>query len=91
MLTVKKLSEISGVSADTIRFYVRKGLLSPGRDAVNGYRFFSERDVRVLAFIQQAKLLGFSLNEIHGILKDSEKGRSPCAHVRSLMKHKIDV
>ncbi|RMH10935.1 MAG: MerR family transcriptional regulator, partial [Gammaproteobacteria bacterium] len=33
----------------------------------------------------------FSLNEIHGILKDSEKGRSPCAHVRSLMKHKIDV
>lgn len=64
-----KIGEIArkfDLSEQTIRYYVKKGLLIPSHSS---YQYsFSERDEEDLALITTYKLLGFSLSEILNIL-----------------------
>jgi MerR family transcriptional regulator, copper efflux regulator len=67
-LRVAELAGRAGVAASTVRFYERAGLLSPARRAVNGYRVFDESALEELAFIQRAKAIGMSLEDIAGLV-----------------------
>ena len=84
-MTVSELAKRTGVTADTIRHYVRTGLLTPARDPNNGYKRFSTTDQHRLQFIIQAKSLGFSLPDIHTIFDQASHGESPCPQVREIM------
>lgn len=88
-MTVSQLAKRLDVSADTIRHYVRSGLLTPQRDPDNGYKRFGEADVKRLQFILQAKSLGFSLQDIHIIMDQSSHGESPCPQVREIMARRL--
>jgi len=63
-LRVAELAARAGVAPSTVRFYERAGLLSPARRAANGYRVFDESALEELAFIQRAKGIGMSLEDI---------------------------
>lgn len=89
MITVKRLAALADVTADAVRHYVRIGLLKPERDPRNGYRRFSEADVRRLRFVRQAKSLGYTLPEIAEIFAHAERGQSPCPRVRELIGRRI--
>lgn len=89
MITVSALARRAGVKPDTVRHYVRIGLLKPRRNPANGYRLFTETDVRRLHFIRQAKALGYTLDEIVQIFHDSASGRSPCPRVREIIQSRI--
>jgi len=67
-LRVAELADRAGVAPSTVRFYERAGLLSPARRAVNGYRIFDESALEELAFIQRAKAIGMSLEDIAGLV-----------------------
>jgi len=67
-LRVAALAGRAGVAASTVRFYERAGLLSPARRAENGYRVFDESALEELAFIQRAKAIGMSLEDIAGLV-----------------------
>jgi DNA-binding transcriptional MerR regulator len=67
-LRVAELAAHAGVAASTVRFYERAGLLSPARRAVNGYRIFDESALEELAFIQRAKAIGMSLEDIANLV-----------------------
>lgn len=43
MYRIQEFAALTGLSADTLRYYEKEGLLAPARDA-NGYRIYSERD-----------------------------------------------
>jgi len=90
MLTVSQLSKAAQATADAIRHYVRIGLLTPSRDPVNGYKLFSDDDIKKVKFIRQAKGLGFTLNDIQTIFNHSNDGRSPCPAVRDMIRQRID-
>jgi MerR family copper efflux transcriptional regulator len=60
-MQIGELAQQGGVTVQTVRFYERQGLLPEPRRKDSGYRIYSEEDVRRLAFIRQAKVLGFSL------------------------------
>lgn len=84
-MTVSELAKRAGVTADTVRHYVRTGLLTPQRDPNNGYKRFSEQDLKRLSFIIEAKSLGFSLPDIQLIFEQAANGQSPCPQVREIM------
>jgi DNA-binding transcriptional MerR regulator len=88
-LTVSQLSKQLNISADTIRYYVRCGLISPERDPINGYKRFNNDDIKRLNFILQAKSLGFSLADIHTIMDQASFGESPCPQVRIIMEVRL--
>lgn len=89
MITVSELARLAEVTTDTVRHYVRIGLLKPRQDPANRYKLFTETDVRRLHFIRQAKSLGYTLDEIAQIFHDSGLGRSPCPRVREIIQSRI--
>lgn len=63
-----ELAAMSGVNAETLRFYEKAGLLNPERSA-NGYRKYAASDLKRLRLIQRAVGLGFGLEEVKGWLE----------------------
>jgi MerR family transcriptional regulator, Zn(II)-responsive regulator of zntA len=84
-MTVDDLSRRTGVTANTIRYYTRIGLLRPHRHPANGYRLFDETDFKLLLFIGKAKRLGLSLSEIQGLIRTAEAGGPTCAMARTIV------
>jgi len=68
-MNVKEFSRRVGVGPHTVRYYEKLGLLSDVHRLPNGHRFFSEKDVDWLAFVQRLKETGMPLAQI---LKYSE-------------------
>lgn len=65
--TIGELAEAADVHVETVRYYERRGLLSrPRRGA--GWRRYDEQALRTLRFVKRAQELGFSLDEIRGLL-----------------------
>ena len=58
------LATRAGVSASRIRFYEAQGLLPRPARRASGYRDYDERALEILAFINRARSLGFSLAQI---------------------------
>jgi MerR family Zn(II)-responsive transcriptional regulator of zntA len=69
MLTIGKVAERAQVTADSIRFYEREGLIQPAKKSQSGYRLYTEEAIRRIGFIKQAQQCGFSLVEIRELLE----------------------
>ena len=89
VLTIGRLAESAGVPVDTVRYYLRRGLLSePSRSAGN-YREFSREDSDRLRLIVQAKTAGFTLGEIGTLLDSLDADDLSCSDLRSAVRRKI--
>lgn len=88
-MKVHELAKRAGVTPHAVRHYVRIGLLTPARRRENGYREFSEADVRRLLFIRRAQRLGFTLAEISEIISTSTRGQTPCPMVRDIIERRV--
>lgn len=80
-MLIGEFAREAGLSQDTVRFYVRKGLLTPQFGAKGGrkaYQVFSRSDVATAHMIRFAQSLGMSLREIAVIVSEfQQKGLSP--------------
>jgi MerR family copper efflux transcriptional regulator len=63
-MKIGELSQLTGMSKDTIRFYEKIGLLPKAKRQDNGYREYSSLLVDQIKLLNHAKSLGFSLAEI---------------------------
>ena len=81
--TVKKLSELSGVTVRTLHFYEEEGLLKPAYYGSNGYRYYEEKELLQLQQILFFKELGFSLKKIQKVL-----GRGDFDQLAALYSHR---
>ncbi|MGT2928691.1 stress response transcriptional regulator NmlR [Streptococcus dentasini] len=63
-MNIKKVSEMTGASADTIRYYERIGLLPPIRRNQSGMRDFSDKDIGILKFVLYFKKAGLSVEAL---------------------------
>lgn len=82
MLTIGKLATLADVSADTLRFYEREGLIAPSSKSAGGYRLYDEDAVVRLRFIKQARDCGFTLTEIQQLLLLRNQSEACCGDVR---------
>ena len=87
--TSGKLASLIGVSADTLRHYERKGVLARPRRGSNGYRQYPTEALERLQLIRRALAVGFTLDELAGILPVRDRGGNPCAQVRQLAVLKL--
>lgn len=60
-MNIKEASEKTGVSADTIRYYERIGLIPPVNRNENGIRKFDEEDLRWIQFSRHMRHAGLSI------------------------------
>lgn len=67
-LTIGVVAAAAEVGVETIRFYQRRGLLDEPDRPPGGIRRYGRRDVERVGFIKSAQRLGFSLDEVMGLL-----------------------
>jgi MerR family copper efflux transcriptional regulator len=60
-MNIGTVAEKSGVSPKAIRYYESIGLVRPADRRPNGYRSYSQLEMRALNFIKRARSLGFGL------------------------------
>lgn len=89
-MRIGKLSERSGVSSKTIRYYESIGLIQRADRHENGYRSYSERDVDILHFIQSARNMGFSVKKVSELLTLWYDKNRASSSVKSLAMSHID-
>lgn len=68
-LSIGAFAKASGVGVETIRFYQRMGLLPEPHRPPGGIRRYGAADVARLRFVKSAQRLGFTLDEIAGLLR----------------------
>lgn len=86
------LAKATGCNLETIRYYEKTGLLAQPLRSANGYRIYGEADVRRLRFIMRARALGFTIEEIRGLLGLVDSGTQTCAEVKARTElHLADV
>ena len=88
-LTVSKLAEQVGTSADTVRYYERIGLLPETERSPSGYRLYGDEAVERLRFIKQAQRFGLRLEAIGELLDVRRRGLCPCGHTRRMLEERV--
>ena len=78
----------AGVSVDAVRYYERLQLLPRVRRTSGNFRLFGPESIERVQFIKQAQELGFTLDEIKGLLATG--GADECRRVRDLLSKKIE-
>ena len=89
-LTIGKLSELTGVNIETIRYYERIKVLPAPPRTDSGRRVYQSSDVRTLAFLRRARELGFSLDDIRTLLLLGGPEKASCREVRRIAAHHLD-
>lgn len=73
-MNIKKVSEITNVSADTIRYYERIGLLPRITRTNSGVRDFTEREIGILEFVRCFRKAGMSVEALIEYISLLEEG-----------------
>jgi DNA-binding transcriptional MerR regulator len=84
-----ELAKLADVSSDTLRHYERRGLLARPRRSRNGYREYPASALDRVRLIRRALGVGFTLEELSGILAVRDRGGAPCHQVRALAGTKL--
>lgn len=86
------LAKQCGVNIETIRYYEKIGVMpSPPRSA-GGYRLYTSDHLKRLTFIRRGRELGFSLDELRGLLRLVDGHNYTCAEVRAqTMSHVAEI
>lgn len=69
--TAGDLARFYGVTPDTIRFYDKKGILTPLEKEKNNYRVYTRSDMITLDYIFRLRDSGIPLSEINELINDT--------------------
>ena len=82
----------SGVQIETIRYYEKIGVMPKPARSAGGYRLYTAEHLGRLTFIRRGRELGFTLEELRGLLRLVDGKAYTCAEVRALtLDHVADI
>lgn len=74
-MLIAEFARRTGLPRDTIRFYVKKGLLTPVvLGGANRYQHFDAEQVERALLVREAQALGFTLREIAAMSEEYTRG-----------------
>ena len=88
-VTIGRLAKAVGVNIQTVRYYERRRLLTPTARTPSGYRLYGTAEIRRLRFIKNAQSLGFTLEEIAGLLNLRVNSAARCGDVQRRAQGKL--
>lgn len=89
-MLIGEVAQRSGVTAKTLRFYEREGLVPEPDRTEGGYRDYDAGVVERVAFIKDAQASGFTLAQVGEILAIRDAGEPPCGHVATLVERRLE-
>ena len=87
-----ELSAATGCNLETIRYYEKIGIMPDPPRSTKGYRSYDDAHVKRLKFVMRSRDLGFSLEEVRGLLGLVDDRSRTCAEVQIIAEdHLTDV
>ena len=92
MYSIRDVSRRTGLSAHTLRYYEKEGLLPPVERSPGGFRQYTDEDLEALGLICCLKNTGMSLNEITRFVALTHEGEQTLKErVELLREHRENV
>lgn len=85
------LARLTGCNLETIRYYENVGLMPDPPRTASGHRRYAPAHVERLNFVMRARDLGFTMEEIRGLLSLVDRGSHTCAEVEVMGRHHLEV
>lgn len=85
--TVKDISQKTGISAYTLRFYKKEGVLPVVDRGANGARMFNEQYIDMVKTVQALRSTGLPLAEIKEYVELYKRGDSTLQPRKKLLEH----
>lgn len=90
-LTIGELADMAGITTTTLRYYEKHDLLPTAHRTNGGHRFYSQELLPTLHFIQNAKSVGFTLDEVKELLAIKANTKKTSKHVKEVTIKKLKV
>ena len=81
-MKIGEVARRAEVTVDTIRFYERRGVLSPPLRRPSGYREYTDDTVDRIRLARRMQSVGLSLDEVIDALSAHDTGRATCESER---------
>ena len=92
MFSIGQLSKRTGVKIPTIRYYEQMGLIDAPERSEGNQRRYTREGLERLSFIRHSRDLGFSIENIKGLLELSQHPDKPCNDAHNIaVQHLEDV
>lgn len=93
MMTIKEMSELTGVSARALRYYDEIGLFHPNGRSEAGYRLYDEKELEVLRQILYFRELDIPLRTIKEIIENPALDRKSILQTQKkmLISEKVQI
>ena len=88
-LRAGEVAVAAGVHRETLRYYERRGLLADPERSPGGHRLYPAEAVTTVRIIKAAQRLGFTLEEVAGLLDGGRHRQRPDAGLRSRAREKL--
>jgi MerR family mercuric resistance operon transcriptional regulator len=86
------LAQQAGCNPETVRYYEKIGVLPDPPRTASGYRVYDQHHLARLRFVLRARELGFTIDEIRGLLDLVATGAWTCAEIKvRTERHLADV
>ena len=84
--SIGALSKATGVKIETIRYYERERLIPSQPRTSGGHRSYDEEHLKRLSFIRKSRALGFTLDEIRGLLDLVDNRSYTCDEINAITR-----
>lgn len=92
VLSRGKLAKLTDTNIETVRYYERMGLLPEPPRSNGGHRQYQSKHVKRLSFIRRSRELGFTLEQVRGLLRFADTSDFSCSDVKSMtLEHRDEV
>ncbi len=84
-MTISEVSKKYGISADTLRYYEKEGLIPPVHRTESGLRDYQEQDCNWVEFIKCMRQAGLSIDTLQKYVALFQKGNKTLAARKQLL------
>lgn len=89
-MKIGRLAALTDCKIETIRYYEKIGLLPEPARTGGGYRVYDDQHMKRLSFIRRCRELGFTIDEIRGLLTLVDGGNYTCGDIKKLTLEHVD-
>lgn len=90
LLRIGAVARQAEVSIDTVRYYERRGLLTPAGRLPSGYRQYTPAAVATITLARRLQSLGMTLDEVADALRAHDRPDSTCESERWRLEAVLD-
>jgi DNA-binding transcriptional MerR regulator len=90
-LSISEAAEASGLSAHTLRYYERAGLLEPVSRDESGHRRYRETDLQQITFLTKLRATGMPIREVRRYAELMKAGEATNEERLALLEAHRDV